>query len=65
VKLVDSAAETASELRRLLRSTGLARRKGRGTASFFATDSVERFIRVGERFYGASVVSAVRVVLRQ
>jgi glutamate racemase len=64
VRLVDSAEETAAELRRMLRSTGLSRRRGRGSSSFFVTDSVERFMRVGERFYGAGVASAVRVVLR-
>jgi len=64
VRLVDSAQETAQELRKMLRSSGLARRRGRGAPSFFVTDSVERFMRVGERFFGASVVSAVRVVLR-
>jgi glutamate racemase len=64
VRLVDSAAETAAELRRMLRSMALARRRGRGSSSFFVTDSVERFMRVGERFYGTSMSSAVRVVLR-
>jgi glutamate racemase len=64
VRLVDSAEETAMELRKLLSGTGLARRRGAGSATFFVTDSVERFTRVGERFYGASVASAVRIVLR-
>jgi glutamate racemase len=64
VRLVDSAEETALELRKLLSGTSLARRRGAGSASFFVTDSVERFMRVGERFYGTSVASAVRVVLR-
>lgn len=64
VRIVDSARETASEVRRLLQERGLLRRQGRGTASFFVTDGVQRFLQVGERFYGASVASAVRVVLR-
>ena len=64
VRLVDSAEETARELRRLLAGEGLGRNRGRGSASFFVTDSAERFLRVGERFYGASVASAVRVVLK-
>lgn len=64
VRLVDSADETARQLRRLLASGGMARSRGRGSASFFVTDAAERFQRVGERFYGASVASAVRVVLR-
>lgn len=65
VRLVDSAEETALELRRLLSGKGLSRRRGgTGSASFFVTDSVERFMRVGERFYGTSMASAVRIVLR-
>jgi glutamate racemase len=64
VKIVDSAAETAAEVRRLLREQRLLRTRGRGAASFFVTDAVQRFLQVGERFYGASVASAVRVVLR-
>jgi hypothetical protein len=40
------------------------RTRGRGGASFFVTDTAERFARLGERFYGASVASAVRIVLR-
>jgi len=64
VRIVDSAEETAREVRRVLREQGLLRVRGRGAASFFVTDAVQRFLQVGERFYGASVASAVRVVLR-
>jgi glutamate racemase len=64
VQIVDSAEETAGEVRRLLHERALLRPRGRGTASFFVTDGVQRFLQVGERFYGASVASAVRVVLR-
>ncbi len=64
VRIVDSAEETAIEVRQMLREHGLLRPRGRGTASFFVTDAVQRFLSVGERFYGASVASAVRVVLR-
>lgn len=64
VRIVDSAEETAVEVRQMLREQGLLRPRGRGAASFFVTDAVQRFLQVGERFYGASVASAVRVVLR-
>lgn len=64
VEIVDSAEETAAEVRRLLRGGGGLRARGPGSASFFVTDAAERFARLGERFYGASVGSAVRVVLR-
>lgn len=65
VRLVDSAEETAREVKRLLRAKKLQRKTGRGSASFFVTDLADRFTRVGEQFYGSSVSSAVRVVLRE
>lgn len=61
VKLVDSAEETAKEVRTTLIRYGLARRKGAGAASFFVTDLPDRFIRVGARFLGNKVESAVRI----
>jgi glutamate racemase len=64
VTLVDSAQETAREVRRVLVERDLLRKRGNGAASFFVTDEAERFMRVGERFFGASVASAVRVLLR-
>ncbi len=63
VRLVDAARPTARELARELRERRLLRPRGRGSAGFFVTDSAERFARVGERFYGSAVGSAVRVVL--
>lgn len=65
VRLVDSGAETAREVRRLLAENDLARTGGTGSASFFVTDLADRFTRIGERCYGSSVASAVRVVLRE
>ena len=61
VYLIDSAEETAKAVRGILSSYGLARRKGSGGASFFVTDIPDRFVRVGARFLGAQVESAVRV----
>jgi glutamate racemase len=61
VRLVDSAAETAVEVRATLATQGLARGAGRGTASFFVTDVPDRFVRIGGRFLGAAVDSAVRI----
>lgn len=61
VSLVDSAEETAKVVRSTLASSGLARRKGSGEASFFVTDIPDRFIKVGARFLGEQVESAVRV----
>lgn len=64
VAIVDSAAATALALREALCEEGLLRGRGRGDASFFVTDVPDRFMHLGTRFYGESVASAVRVVLR-
>jgi glutamate racemase len=61
VCLIDSAEETAKVVRSTLSSYGLARRKGNGGASFFVTDIPDRFVKVGARFLGEQVESAVRV----
>jgi len=61
VRLVDSAEETAREVSEVLRSDGLERLGGPGSASFFVTDAPERLIRVGRRFLGQRVESAVRI----
>ena len=61
VALVDSAEETARAVAELLEARGLARRRGAGSTSFFVTDVADRFIRIGQRFLGARVESAVRI----
>jgi len=61
VRLIDSAAETALEVAATLTARGLARPEGRGSASFFVTDVPDRFVRIGGRFLGAAVESAVRI----
>ena len=61
VRLVDSAQETAKEVLRVLKERSLEREKGRGSASFFVTDVPDRFIKVGRRFLGEKVESAVRI----
>jgi glutamate racemase len=63
VQLVDSATETAREVVRLLGERGLATTAtdARGATSFFVTDVPDRFIRVGSRFLGSVVDSAVRI----
>jgi len=64
VCLVDSAEETAKVVRATLTTAGLLRRKGPGGASFFVTDEPDRFVKVGARFLGQQVESAVRVESR-
>lgn len=61
VTLVDSATATAAAVRDTLEREGLLRKRGRGGASFFVTDAPERFIKVGSRFLGAHLDSAVRL----
>ncbi|KKM16859.1 hypothetical protein LCGC14_1681590 [marine sediment metagenome] len=50
ISIIDSASETAREVRKVLRERGMAREQGSGDASFFVTDSPEKFRDLGERF---------------
>ena len=50
ITIVDSAATTAKAVRDTLDRESLTRREGEGTTRFLATDSVERFARIGSRF---------------
>jgi glutamate racemase len=61
VRLVDSAEETAREVQAMLKRAWLARQRGNGSHGFFVTDAPERFIKVGRRFLGERVESAVRI----
>lgn len=61
VTLIDSAEETALEVTALLKKFALARKAGRGVHSFFVTDAPDRFVKVGRRFLGEKVESAVRI----
>ncbi len=61
VQLVDSATETAREVAALLAARGIAASDGPGSTSFFVTDVPDRFIRIGSRFLGSAVDSAVRI----
>ncbi|HXG51613.1 MAG TPA: glutamate racemase [candidate division Zixibacteria bacterium] len=60
-RLVDSGTEVAREVATVLKRESLARRNGRGVHSFFVTDAPERFVKVGRRFLGEKVESAVRI----
>jgi glutamate racemase len=61
VRLVDSAEETANEVEQVLKQAALDRKAGKGGHSFFVTDAPDRFIKVGRRFLGEKVESAVRI----
>jgi glutamate racemase len=61
VKIVDSATATAAAVRERLAALKLARTDGPGSQSFFVTETPDRFVRVGRRFIGPRVESAVRI----
>jgi glutamate racemase len=61
VRLVDSAEETAKEVKEMLNGASLARKSGKARHGFFVTDAPDRFIKVGRRFLGERVESAVRI----
>ncbi len=61
VRLVDSAEETAQEVAVALKKSTLAKKSGNGLHSFFVSDAPDRFIKVGRRFLGEKVESAVRI----
>jgi glutamate racemase len=58
MRIVDSAATTAREVRRLMEDAGLARRAGTFAVRFLASDSAERFARVGSRFLERPIAAA-------
>jgi glutamate racemase len=61
VRIVDSATATASVVSERLAELRLGRIRGIGSQSFFVTEIPERFVRVGRRFLGPQVESAVRI----
>ena len=63
VRLIDSAKETAAEVRSLLGRFGLLRPEGAPRHRFFVTDEPERFREVGQRFLGAPIANVKRVTL--
>jgi glutamate racemase len=61
VRIVDSAGATAVAVSNRLTALRLARPSGTGSQSFFVTETPDRFVRVGRRFIGDRVESAVRI----
>lgn len=64
VRLIDSAVETAREVKELLDRTGLAREKDSGRLRFYVTDNPEKFRRVGEKFFRRPIAKVSKVSLR-
>jgi glutamate racemase len=61
IRIVDSAGATAAAVHKRLMAMGLARPRGQGSQSYFVTETPDRFVRVGRRFIGDRVESAVRI----
>jgi len=61
VHLVDSARATAHVVRATLAAAALMPTGGSGANSFFVTDAPDRFVKVGARFLGAELDSAVQI----
>ncbi|MBI5643186.1 MAG: glutamate racemase [Deltaproteobacteria bacterium] len=59
VRLIDSAEATASEVKRILAASGMLNsRNEKVNHRFFVTDSPERFLSVGRRFFGENLSEA-------
>ena len=64
VRLIDSAEETAAETGRVLSESGLAHAETHDARyRFIASDAPEQFLRVGQRFLGASIDRVETVTL--
>lgn len=60
VKIVDSASSVADEVHNILTALGGLAEQKRPSHKFFATDAVEHFVRVGEKFLGTKISRARR-----
>jgi len=64
VPLIDSAVETAKEVKRVLEEKGMLRQGGDGgSREFFVTDFPEKFSHVGENFLGHEILNISKVDL--
>jgi glutamate racemase len=55
VRLIDSAEETAAEVRGLLAANAMLNPSSRPAHRFFATDAAPQMLRLGQRFLGACI----------
>lgn len=66
INLIDSAVETAKEVKRVLTERGLLYHdEGEGSRKFFVTDSPEKFARTGEQFLRCPVTDITKISLEQ
>jgi len=60
VKIIDSASSVADEVHNILMALGKLSEQKKPRHRFFATDAVEHFVRVGEKFLGTRINKAER-----
>jgi glutamate racemase len=70
VSIVDSAESTARDVagrlrEKELRASGEEERRGLPRLKFFATDSTEKFQRLGQRFLGIPIENVLHVDLKE
>ncbi len=65
VRIIDSATETSQEVRDMLEKDGLLKDAGQGKASYFVTDSPEKFRSVGERFLNRKIEKIKKIELTE
>ncbi len=65
VRIIDSASETALEVKDALGREGLVREGGQAVASFYVTDSPEKFQSVGERFLKRKIEKIEKIELTE
>ena len=64
VPLIDSAIETAKEVKDILSGNDMLRSEGgRSVKEFFVTDSPEMFADIGEKFLGHKIMNISKVEL--
>ncbi|RJQ54736.1 MAG: glutamate racemase [Nitrospiraceae bacterium] len=64
IPLIDSAIETAKEVRRALGAADMLRQDSTdGVKEFFVTDATEKFVRTGERFFGHRIINISKISL--
>jgi glutamate racemase len=64
VRLIDSAEETAAETRRVLQAQALCASPGAQTTyRFVASDAADHFLRLGQRFLGATIEHVEKLTL--
>jgi glutamate racemase len=64
VSLIDSAVETAKEVKQILLGKGMTRQTGEGySREFYVTDSPDKFARVGEKFFSRKISNITKISL--